>query len=338
MLPGYSFRGKPMAPMDRVKPRNYGIYIIAGGILLVILLLSALVWMLVAKFIPAKSDDESSKGGEIPIQAPVNPASASAVQNPGDKVKVLTAASPEAIKFLQDAETELKKDQLVKARDLALKAIDSGMKEDNTGWDRAAEIITKANTSLITSDLTSPEKQLYEVKKGDSLLKIAILFNTTIEAVQKSNKLDEADSNIHFGQTLHLYKGDWKIKVSKSRYKLCVYDGTKLFAVFGIGTGKQNRTPVGAFKISVKQRDPDWYSKGKKYPYGSPENILGTRWMALKAQEGTNTTITGFGIHGTTEPDSIGKSTSNGCIRLKNEDVDMLFMITPQGTEVVIEE
>lgn len=337
MLPGYSFRGKPMAPMERVKPRNYGIYIIAGGILFALLVFAVLVWMLVAKFIPAKSDDEN-KGGEIPIQTPVNPATASAVQNPDDKVRVLTAPSPEAIKLLQDAELELKRDQLIKARDLALKAIEAGMKEDNTGWDRAAEIITKANTSLMTSELTSPEKQLYEVKKGDSLLKIAISFNTTIEAVQKSNKLDEADSNIHFGQTLHIYKGDWKIKISKSRYKLSVYDGNKLFAVFGIGIGKQNRTPVGAFKISVKQREPDWYSKGKKYPFGSPENILGTRWMALKAQEGTNTSITGFGIHGTTEPDSIGKSTSNGCIRLKNEDVDMLFMITPQGTEVVIED
>ena len=33
----------------------------------------------------------------------------------------------------------------------------------------------------------------------------------------------------------------------------------------------------------------------------------------------------GYGIHGTIEPDTIGQQASLGCIRMYNEDVELLF-------------
>ncbi|MNW66472.1 putative L,D-transpeptidase YkuD [compost metagenome] len=45
---------------------------------------------------------------------------------------------------------------------------------------------------------------------------------------------------------------------------------------------------------------------------------------------------TNYAIHGTNEPDSIGKDESLGCIRMKREDVEELFAMVPMGTKVQI--
>jgi lipoprotein-anchoring transpeptidase ErfK/SrfK len=45
----------------------------------------------------------------------------------------------------------------------------------------------------------------------------------------------------------------------------------------------------------------------------------------------------GYGIHGTSEPETIGKPSSNGCIRLLNEDAEELFKFVMLKTKVVIQ-
>ncbi|MBM3248214.1 MAG: L,D-transpeptidase, partial [Candidatus Omnitrophica bacterium] len=55
---------------------------------------------------------------------------------------------------------------------------------------------------------------------------------------------------------------------------------------------------------------------------------LGTRWMGFDIPE--------YGIHGTTEPESIGKQATKGCVRMINKDVEELYSILPVGTEVTI--
>jgi lipoprotein-anchoring transpeptidase ErfK/SrfK len=44
----------------------------------------------------------------------------------------------------------------------------------------------------------------------------------------------------------------------------------------------------------------------------------------------------GFGIHGTSDPSSIGQDASSGCVRMLREDVERLFDWTPRGTRVTI--
>jgi lipoprotein-anchoring transpeptidase ErfK/SrfK len=82
-----------------------------------------------------------------------------------------------------------------------------------------------------------------------------------------------------------------------------------------------------------------WYRPdGKEIPYtGKPDgdNILGTRWMNLRPT-GETPRLKGYGIHGTWDNNSIGKAESAGCIRMRNEDVEELFMLVPENTPVVI--
>ena len=57
---------------------------------------------------------------------------------------------------------------------------------------------------------------------------------------------------------------------------------------------------------------------------------FGTRWLGLNVPWGQ------YGIHGTNKPGLIGKNVSSGCIRMRNEDVEALFEIIPEGTIVQI--
>ena len=109
----------------------------------------------------------------------------------------------------------------------------------------------------------------------------------------------------------------------------------KFFKRYAVGTGQYGKTPVGDFIISDKIINPPWWRPdGKLIPFGDTNNVLGTRWMALSTPDGTGPR--GYGIHGTWQPDTIGKQASAGCIRLLNSEVEELFMLVPVGTPVNI--
>jgi len=59
--------------------------------------------------------------------------------------------------------------------------------------------------------------------------------------------------------------------------------------------------------------------------------------MTLRAT-GDTEDVRGYGIHGTWEPSSIGKAESAGCIRMRNEEVEELYSLIPNGTAVEIVE
>ncbi len=71
--------------------------------------------------------------------------------------------------------------------------------------------------------------------------------------------------------------------------------------------------------------------RGQGVPGGST-NPLGARAMYLFAKTGD----TGYRIHGTTEPETIGTHVSSGCIRLVNQDVIHLYHRSPEGARVVV--
>ena len=234
-----------------------------------------------------------------------------------------------------EAEEALKAQRIKDARKLCLEILGK-LPEKNAFWYKTAEILSKANTALVFSNIPSQEKLIYTVKSGDSLDKIAKKYNTTVELIVKSNKLDPTDDKIVPGQKLCLYCGQWNIIVSKKNFKLYLYDAGQIFRVYDIGIGEQDKTPEGSFYIKVKQNEPDWYSQGKKYPYGSKEYILGTKWMSVEPKGNTDKGLNGYGIHGTWDESCVGRTYGNGCIRMRNDEVDELYSIVPRGTEVVI--
>jgi len=167
---------------------------------------------------------------------------------------------------------------------------------------------------------------LYAVKKGDSLTAIAKAHGTTVELLKRINAL--ASDKLSIGQTLKLTNTKFNIVVDKSQNTLILKGDEEVLKSYVVSTGTHNSTPVGVFKVTDKLVNPTWYKSGAVVPYGSPDNVLGTRWIGL--------TQKGYGIHGTTEPDTLGQQITAGCVRMKNEEVEELYAFVVPGTEVTI--
>ncbi|MCX5681116.1 MAG: L,D-transpeptidase family protein, partial [Candidatus Omnitrophica bacterium] len=167
------------------------------------------------------------------------------------------------------------------------------------------------------------------VQYGDSLTKIAKKNNTTVSLIKKSNGLTR--DTIRAGQHLRLWKGSFSVYVDKSQNTLMLKSDKDIVKVYSVSTGKNNSTPVGTFTIVNKTVNPVWFKGGGQViPPESPENILGTRWMGFNDPYGA------YGIHGTTEPQNIGKQVTAGCVRMRNNDVEELYDLLPEETQVVI--
>ena len=243
-----------------------------------------------------------------------------------------------ALALYDKAVKAMEHQEFVNARDAAEDALKANLRKSDPLWIKCVDVLGKANIGIISSDVPAPEKATYTIKSGDTLSTIAKRFGTTIEAIQKSNGLDPASPTIYPGKTLRIFSGKWKVVVHKKEFRLYLYDGDRLFKAYTVGVGRQGRTPTGIFKIAGKTVHPEWCYNGKTIPYGNKENVLGTRWMALKPIKGTDNTLRGYGIHGTWQPESVGTECSNGCIRMKNKDVEELFSLIPYGTEVELKE
>ena len=197
--------------------------------------------------------------------------------------------------------------------------------------------LSRIGCQLVMTPSLMPEKQEYVVQGGDSLDRIAKKFGTTIDLLEKGNMLSRPDM-IRAGDRLHVLTGKFSIEVSKSRNELVLLLNKEFFKKYSVGTGKFGKTPVGAFVVDVKMKEPPWSRPdGKQIPFGNPENILGTRWMSIKAAAGSGTPdFKGYGIHGTWDESSIGKAESAGCIRMRNAEVEELYTFITPGTVVTI--
>ncbi len=179
----------------------------------------------------------------------------------------------------------------------------------------------------------SPLVETYTVKAGDSLNRIARSRGTTEEAIQRLNQLK--GTVIQPGQRLILIAGKPRLFVKKGEFRLWLMVDERLLLEYPVGLGRDNSTPASVFKIRDRQKDPIWYRRGDPpIPSGDPRNILGSRWLGFKNTDD----LSGFGIHGTSDPSSIGKEASAGCIRMRNDDIEVLWDLVPQGTEVEIRE
>jgi lipoprotein-anchoring transpeptidase ErfK/SrfK len=126
------------------------------------------------------------------------------------------------------------------------------------------------------------------------------------------------------------------IVIHRGSNRLYLYQGTRFVRMFPVATGQPiYPTPLGHFQIVVMWKNPWWYpptqdawARGLKPVPPGPGNPLGTRWMGLSAP--------GVGIHGTSEPWSIGHSESHGCIRMQVPSAEWLYNRVRIGTPVFI--
>lgn len=223
----------------------------------------------------------------------------------------------------QVKEFELKSD-LLEARNIYQKLINEFPNSNEVmNWQKKLEDI---NIKLLFSPTITPKSTSYEIKPGDTLTKIAKEFKTTTDLIMKSNNF--TDGKILPGKKIKVWTSPFSILADKSQNILILKSDEEVIKTYIVATGKNNSTPVGIFKITTKLINPTWFKAGAVFPAGSPENILGSRWLGFD--------LPSYGIHGTTEPHSIGRQVTQGCVRMLNSEVEELYTIVPVGTEVTI--
>ncbi|MDH3345832.1 MAG: L,D-transpeptidase family protein [Kiritimatiellaceae bacterium] len=242
-------------------------------------------------------------------------------------------ASIDARRMFNRAQEKVSAGDLKEASALLEKVINET--RDLSLRNNALRVQGRVNVQLFFSEVPTLEKTSYVVQPGDSLDRIARKNKTTVDLIRKLNQIE--GNLIYPGQRLMVPSAPFVVKVDKTDRQLELVIGGKRFKRYSVGVGRHGKTPIGIFHTVVHQKEPDWTPPtGGIVPFGDPRNVLGTRWMSF--QDDARPDLKGFGIHGTSDRESIGGETSNGCIRMLNEDVEEVFLFLPRGTQVIINE
>lgn len=130
------------------------------------------------------------------------------------------------------------------------------------------------------------------------------------------------------------------VTVKKSTSDLVVTDGAgKVLMYAPVTTGSEHDPlPIGEWKVTVVQRDPKFHynpalfwdaepGHSKATIPAGPNNPVGVVWIDISREH--------YGLHGTPEPSTVGKTASHGCVRLTNWDAQKLAGLVRAGTKVV---
>lgn len=138
-----------------------------------------------------------------------------------------------------------------------------------------------------------------------------------------------------------------KIIISKENFTLALYYDTVKIKEYSVAVGKNpedktkagdNATPLGSFFV-IRIEDSSYWMHDFKDGKGEIEGAYGPFFLRLKT--GSEETLSGkewkgIGIHGTHDNSSIGTNASEGCIRMKNEELVDLMRFVETGTKVEI--
>ncbi len=241
--------------------------------------------------------------------------------------------------FASGIQAEQDGDLLI-ARSHLTEAVQLGLPDQHLIDARAALVRIGAETvfggRVIPGD---PLVDRYVVQAGDSLSKIAGKYQVTADFLARINNIRNKNV-IQLGQNLKVVRGPFHARVHKGSFGMDIYLQDTFVRHYRVGLGKDGSTPTGEWIVGTKLTNPTYYPPrgGRMIAADDPENPLGERWIELIGVGGNAVGQQRYGIHGTIEPDSIGRSESMGCIRLHNEDVAEVYtLLVPKASHVWVD-
>jgi LysM repeat protein len=250
---------------------------------------------------------------------------------------------------LADAGAKAQAGELLAARKMLNDALVSG-KLDAADEAAARAQMSELNQTIIFSTEKFPADEyggVYAVRPGDMMRRIAEQYGITWELLCRLNGMSDP-RHLRSDSTLKVIQGPFSAVVSKRTFTLDLYlgstpgsAGSMYVCTFPVGLGREDSTtPTGTWMCEIhrKLKEPTYYSpRGEGViQSGDPRNPLGHRWIGLTGIDGQAVGQQSYGIHGTIDDDSIGKTASLGCIRMHNADVELVFDLLVEGKSVVV--
>ena len=188
--------------------------------------------------------------------------------------------------------------------------------------------------------------ETYKVQSGDVLQNIGRRYKVPYQLLMDINNIRRAQ-DLQAGAVIKVVKGPFHTRVSRSKFTMDLYLQDKTYVKsYTVGLGLSERaTPTGLWIVrdddKGKMERPEWTDPDtqRRYLPNDPDYPLGPYWIGLKGIEGEALGRSGFAIHGTNEPETIGTNASRGCIRLRNDHVTEVYkMMYPGFSKVTVED
>jgi len=298
--------------------------------------------------LPAKAFGASPAA---PAKLATAPAPAAATPAPAAPAKPAAPTAPPAPaglaeKLINEAKAKADSDP-VAARALLNEPYSAG-RFTGADADAVRAAMMQLNAKLIWSPTqfnADPVVEFVQIDSGHTLTGIARSHAVPWESICRMNGV--SDRRIRVGQTLKVPKGPFNAVVNKAAFRLDLYlgglpgDAAAIYITsLPVGLGKDDSTPTGLWTVTpaTKNKNPLWTNPrtNETFHGDDPKNPLGGFWMGLTGQDGNAVGKTSYGIHGTIEPDSIGKQASMGCIRLRHDDIALVYDLLTEGKSHVL--
>lgn len=188
------------------------------------------------------------------------------------------------------------------------------------------------------------EVETATIRPGDTLLDVASHHGLGFDAVARANPdvdvwIPKPGQRVELPTRYVLPEGEPRgLVINVPEMRLYDFTAPRGPRVYPVALGDAvDPTPLGSFRVGDKRVRPAWTvpesirTKRPELPRvvaPGPRNPLGSRWMTIGS--------TTYGIHGTNNPWSIGRTATHGCVRLYEDHMRELFDRVPSGTPIRI--
>lgn len=179
----------------------------------------------------------------------------------------------------------------------------------------------------------------YKVVSGDLFSTIGNRYKVPYQILMTVNGITDA-SRLRLGN-IKAVKGPFRVEVQLSKYNMDLYLQDMYVKSYKVGIGKVGKeTPTGRWRLKragKSDQGPTWTDPdtGKTYIASNPDYPLGARWIPITCYSGDGVGETGYALHGTNDPPSIGTKCSRGCIRMHDKDVIEVYNMLMAGKSLV---
>lgn len=174
-----------------------------------------------------------------------------------------------------------------------------------------------------------PLLEHHRLEDGQYLSHLEKIYHVPYEMIMRINGIADA-RRVQAGQRLRAPRGPFHAVIHKSQFRLDLYLQDLYLRSFAVGLGADSSTPTGDWVVKECLPNPTYYppaSATDRRIIGpdDPRNPLGEYWIGLEGVSGDAVGQVGFGIHGTIEPDSVGRNASMGCVRMLEDDIAFVY-------------
>lgn len=259
-----------------------------------------------------------------------SPAAQAQPKDPADKTSL------EAQQLIEEALTLRDEGKIIAARDKLNQALNMQLSPQiRTGV--MNQLAALSETWLFSRNVIEGDTLTgyHLVRPGQLLSRIGRDHNVPYEILMRINGIDRPE-RLQAGRQIKIVHGPFHAVVNRTALTLDLYLQDMYVKTYQVGLGRpEHTTPAGRWVVAPggKMIKPTWTDPdtGRTYKGDDPDYPLGSRWIALDGIEGDARGRTGFALHGTHEPETIGTLSSRGCIRLHNGDVIEVYEMLEPG-------